>query len=944
MPKPFLPPLLNRRPSGQLSYNIHASQSCPPVKRRRISQDQGDDEVLQERTAPLYGISRTPSRPRNPLLAVVNPAAAEAAKAPANAGVEGYYIVLWRKFTTKKNKTWDGDGVLSLTGGFAHLQDISGKELGKTAWNAPLLPGSALSIGGKDVEVDCMISKADFLAGKPFLGGMKPPPPVATAATPKGFKAQIKQEKLASQQAKTFNITAAKTKATTSTFKTPLLSTTVMPKCPGNKPRPRHDPNVEGALVMKRLESVPKGKQIVDVVVDPHLSKRMREHQKEGVMFLYECVMGMRHEGEGAILADSMGLGKTLQTIALLWTLLKQNPIYGDPPVIKKALIVCPVGLINNWRQEFWRWLGKERVGVFTFMEEKKRKIRITDFTMGKVYSIMIVGYEKLRTVQEELRRGSGVDIVILDEGHKLKTAQNKAALAVKAFGTEKRIYLSGTPIQNDLSEFFYAADLVNPGLLGKWTTFKREFEGPILKMRQPEATAKDIEKGKGREEELQEISKRFMLRRGQEIMSKYLPPKTEYVLFCRPTNVQASVYRSVLQSPAFNAVLGSSEASLQLINVLKKVCNSPSLLRSRGDKDSETTSNETIASLLTSIPYSLLKTAGASGKLQVLDSLLHRLHTTTSEKVVLVSNYTSTLDILGNLLSALSYPFLRLDGSTPAPKRQPLVDKFNNATQDDCFAFLLSAKAGGVGLNLIGASRLVLFDVDWNPSTDLQAMARIHRDGQLLHCRIYRLLTMGALDEKIYQRQLTKTGLADSVVDGKESVSSFSREELRDLFRLDEGERCRTHEVLRCECGGKGNVQALEAKAEEGEVVGLEIEEDEEEVFPDLPALVKASQVDIAEQERRIKETAEAKALAARGSKQRGKYEALMEYLHIDTALLSKKERDDEAATPGGEEGDDEVTAVDEIEALVDDEVLLNVLKEEGCRVKFMFSKLNTS
>jgi DNA repair and recombination protein RAD54B len=132
------------------------------------------------------------------------------------------------------------------------------------------------------------------------------------------------------------------------------------------------------------------------VVVDPFLSQHLRPHQREGVEFLYQCVMGMKSfEGQGAILADEMGLGKTLQTIALLWTLMKQNPIYGDSPVVKKALIVCPVTLINNWRKEFKKWLGNERIGVLVV----DSKTNLRDFIGGKTYSVLVIGYEKVCSI-----------------------------------------------------------------------------------------------------------------------------------------------------------------------------------------------------------------------------------------------------------------------------------------------------------------------------------------------------------------------------------------------------------------------------------------------------------------------------------------------------------------------------------------------------------------
>jgi DNA repair and recombination protein RAD54B len=396
--------------------------------------------------------------------------------------------------------------------------------------------------------------------------------------------------------------------------------------------------------------------------------------------------------------------------------------------------------------------------------------------------------------VQDELKDGVPIDIVIADEGHRLKTAQNKSAQAIKELGIEKRIILSGTPLQNDLSEFFTMVDFVNPALLGKYSTFKREFETPILQSRQPNATTKNMEKGEARSEELARLTSQFILRRTAEVIAKFLPPKTETVLFIEPTKPQAALYRAVLESPVFGAVLGSTEASLALINYLKKLCNSPALLLAR--KKDGSTPNQNVAALLDSIPSEHLN-AGKGAKLQVLQDLLLRIRNTTDEKVVLISNYTSTLDILQTLLVANNLTCMRLDGTTPANKRQGLVDRFNNSTPKNAFAFLLSAKAGGTGLNLIGASRLILFDVDWNPATDLQAMARIHRDGQKKACFIYRFLIKGAIDEKIFQRQVTKTGLADAVVDSKKTGQHFTHDELRDLFRLDEGDTCQSSEYL---------------------------------------------------------------------------------------------------------------------------------------------------
>lgn len=801
-----------------------------------------------------------------------------------------------------------------------------------------------------------MISKTDYMAGRPFIGtAAKPAPQLKDidGVSRVSAKAQQKFKKLHDSQRETFSSPMPATQASRTAFKTPFKekSTVLAPNRASKVPVPRHDPNAEHALVMKRPASAPKGKQIVDVVVDPLLTKSLREHQRKGVAFLYECVMGMRgNEGEGAILADEMGLGKTLQTIALLWTLMKQNPIDGAGPVVTKALIVCPVTLINNWRKEIRKWLGNERLGVFV---ADNKKTRLTDFTKGRAYSIMIIGYEKLRLVQEDLQKGSGIDIVIADEGHRLKTATNKSAAAIKSLNTERRVILSGTPIQNDLAEFHTMVDFVNPGLLEKYTTFKRTFETPILKSQQPGASAKDLELGEARSEELASITGKFILRRTADILSQYLPQKTEHVVFCKPTTAQASVYRAIIGSPTFNAALGSPAVSLELITVLKKVCNSPTLLMKKDDKGDDTIK----PAILESIPPNLLKSMnpGMSGKVQVLDRLLHQIRTTTDEKVVLVSNYTSTLDVLQGLLTSMDYTFLRLDGSTPASKRQDLVDRFNRSPPSNSFVFLLSAKAGGVGLNLIGASRLVLFDLDWNPATDLQAMARVHRDGQKRPCYIYRMLTQGAMDEKIFQRQVSKTGLADSIVDGKSSASGFTKEELRDLFSFDEREGCQTHELLDCECGGTGTPLPPpgedELPAARNDLATLsdnpKKDADDDEDGSDLddiplrpkPRYQTSGSVNMEEQEAEIRR----KKKETKDSAGKAKMVSLMQYTHIDPAAISRAPTRN--ATPAVGEDDAEASAVgfSPMEVAVEDAVLRSVLEEEGSRVRYLFSKMSS-
>lgn len=583
-------------------------------------------------------------------------------------------------------------------------------------------------------------------------------------------------------------------------------------------------------------------------------------------------------------------------------------------------------------------------------------KMRLTDFTKGKAYHVMIIGYEKLTKVQKELQGASGIDIVICDEGHRLKTSTNKAASAIKTLSTERRVILSGTPVQNDLAEFYTMVDFVNPNILSKYTTFKREFETPIMKSRQPGAAEKDLEKGEARSEELANLTGKFILRRTAEILDKYLPPKTEYVVFCRPTDAQRQIYRTIISTQAFATALNSPAVSLELIMILKKVCNSPSLLLGTNVKGEEIKRPEFIED----IPRKLLSTPAASAKIQVLDELLVKIKNETDDKVVLVSNYTSTMDILAALITSLGMSYLRLDGSTPQSKRQDMVDRFNRSSQSNSFIFLLSAKAGGTGINLIGASRLIMYDLDWNPALDLQAMARIHRDGQKKPCFIYRFVTQGAMDEKIFQRQVTKTGLADSIVDGKAAASGFSTAELRDLFSLDEEDDCQTHRLLGCECERNGLPisEAVEEKViehisrndlaalnmEEVEVLHLENSDDEQVYVPKAITSTLAN-VDRDAQEAELSR----KAKDNRDSSGKAKMLSLMQYTHFDTTLANEMEPPhrkgwDDDESDGMTDGEADVSAISVIDTAIEDVCLQKVVRDTAPRIGFVMTKMGTS
>ncbi|XP_061423542.1 LOW QUALITY PROTEIN: DNA repair and recombination protein RAD54-like [Lethenteron reissneri] len=578
--------------------------------------------------------------------------------------------------------------------------------------------------------------------------------------------------------------------------------------------RPLHDPYVDGALVLYEppevtahdLLKADKDTQPVHVVVDPELCKVLRPHQREGVQFLWECVTGRRIPGSfGCIMADEMGLGKTLQCITLMWTLLRQSP--DAKPEIDKVMVVAPSSLVKNWFNEVAKWLGG-RVTPLAIDGGSKGEI---DKMLGSFMAqhglriptpILIISYETFRLHAEVLHRGH-VGLVICDEGHRLKNAENQTYQALNSLNAQRRVLISGTPIQNDLLEYFSLVHFVNCGILGTAQEFKKKFELPILKGRDADATDDLKRRGEERLQELIGIVNRCLIRRTSDILSKYLPVKIEQVVCCRLTALQAGLYKLFLRqnktaselSMAKNGTMSAS--SLSSITQLKKLCNHPSLIFDKCVEGEE--GFEGALELFPAGYHPKLLEPQLSGKMLVLDYILAVTRSTTSDKVVLVSNYTQTLDLFERLCRTRSYLYVRLDGSMSIKKRAKVVDQFNNPSSPE-FVFMLSSKAGGCGLNLIGANRLVMFDPDWNPANDEQAMARVWRDGQRKSCYIYRLVSTGTIEEKILQRQTHKKALSSCVVDEERDVERhFSLVELRELFLLNESTSSDTHDKFKC-------------------------------------------------------------------------------------------------------------------------------------------------
>ncbi|GAA6027113.1 hypothetical protein JCM8097_002400 [Rhodosporidiobolus ruineniae] len=556
----------------------------------------------------------------------------------------------------------------------------------------------------------------------------------------------------------------------------------------------------------------------VPVVIDPVVGTKLRPHQVEGVKFLYRCTTGMTDENAfGCIMADEMGLGKTLQCITLMWTLLRQSPL-PNKHSIDKAIVVCPASLVKNWANELVKWLGEGAVSPMAIDgkvtgNDLINMVRQWCSTKGKqvVTPVIICSYEKLRNLVDELGN-TEVGLLLADEGHRLKNSGNQTYTAITSINCKRRVILTGTPIQNDLNEYFSLLDFCNPGYLGTKVEFHKKYELPILKGRDGLATDKEQERGAEASKELLGKVNKFIIRRTNDLLSKYLPVKYEHVVFVGLSPFQLALYQHFMKTPELQALLRGKESQpLKAITILRKVVNHPDLLK----WDEELPGAEGCWPDGYDPRDKRRKIEPMwSGKMAVLDRFLTQMRATSNDKIVLISNFTQTLDLFERLCAHRKLGFLRLDGTMNVAKRQKLVDRFNNPDGKEC-VFLLSSKAGGCGINLIGANRLVLFDPDWNPASDMQALARVWRDGQKKDCFVYRFVATGTVEEKIFQRQSHKQNLSSTIVDNMEDIERhYSGQDLRQLFKYNES-LCETHDLYKCKrCKGPGGRQSIKAPA----------------------------------------------------------------------------------------------------------------------------------
>ncbi|CAG9327839.1 unnamed protein product [Blepharisma stoltei] len=636
-----------------------------------------------------------------------------------------YYSVMFTRACKKKKKSYE-DGILILSMKCFFLQDSEGKKIiekPNLSKCRALRDSQVITLGNYEVEVQNQITYEDFASGRCFFN--KPPP------------VNPNYHAIKNEERKEFTIP-------------------------------------EGALILDAENNV---------YVEKFLAQHLRQHQKEGIQFMYDCITGKRESGYfGCILADSMGLGKTLQSIALLYTVLRKDSPYKK--IANKGIIVAPSSLLNNWRDEIYKWLGPLKlcpVVCAGTKHENENSLKV--FEKGQA-ALLVISYESFRNHAARLNKAC--DIIVCDEGHRLKNLQIKTTKAIHDLDCKKRILLTGTPLQNSLSEFYACVSFVNPGILGTMQAFNRLFTEPILKGQDPGASEFIKELAWGRSSELCRVTSKFILRRTGSLLESLLPPRNEYLVFCKATALQQKVYLAYLTSKLAYTTLetGNSGNALSLITSLRKIVNHPDLLYFHPPKSPELLEAWHTAMNIFPIDYrSEGERALFSSKMMFFDTIA-KLSAEANDKIVVVSNFSKTLDVVQSLCERREYTYLRLDGATNVKKRLDLVKEFNSE-KSNILIFLLSCKAGGCGLNLIGANRLILFDPDWNPSNDKQAMGRIWRDGQKKPVHIYRLFCSGTIEEKIYQRQTAKEKLSSVIIDAKNITSSFSKEYLKEVFTL---------------------------------------------------------------------------------------------------------------------------------------------------------------
>uniref|UniRef100_A0AAX7VTY5 DNA helicase n=1 Tax=Astatotilapia calliptera TaxID=8154 RepID=A0AAX7VTY5_ASTCA len=588
------------------------------------------------------------------------------------------------------------------------------------------------------------------------------------------------------------------------------------------------------------------------VQVHRNLVTILKPHQVDGVQFIWDsCCESVKKAnsspGSGCVLAHCMGLGKTLQVVTFLHTVLLSTELK-----FRTALVVCPLNTILNWVSEFRKWqnnMGEDKVKVIELATMKHNLGRLRALQRWqRDGGVMIMGYDMYRILsldckinndewKEEFYRtlvDPGPDFVVCDEGHILRNDGSNISKAMNAIKTQRRVVLTGTPLQNNLVEYHCMVNFIKKNLLGSLGEFRNRFINPIENGQCADSTPKDVRIMKKRAHVLHSVLGGCIQRRDYSELRQFLPPKYEYVLAVRVSPLQYNLYRYYLDHftgadlkkmrPGANLfkdfqVLGriwTHPWCLQLsyLSKLKKVERSPQEVYKLWNFShfmSLAVENAPISlkppspderwykDLLSERDAKILE---HSGKMVLLFEIL-RMAEELEDKVIVFSQSLISLHLIEDFLAdshrardpsafkgtgswVKNVDYYRFDGSTSATLRKKWADEFNNPVNVRGRLFLISTKAGSLGINLVAANRVIIFDASWNPSYDIQSIYRVYRFGQLKQVFVYRFLAQGTMEEKIYDRQVTKQSLSFRVVDQQQIERHFTFHELTELYTFE--------------------------------------------------------------------------------------------------------------------------------------------------------------
>nr|6PWF_K Chain K, chromatin remodeling factor ISWI [Thermochaetoides thermophila] len=481
----------------------------------------------------------------------------------------------------------------------------------------------------------------------------------------------------------------------------------------------------------------------------PFIKGTMRDYQIAGLNWL----ISLHENGISGILADEMGLGKTLQTISFLGYLRHIQGITGP------HLVAVPKSTLDNWKREFEKWTPDVNVLVLQGAKEERHQL-INDRLIDEDFDVCITSYEMILREKAHLKKFAW-EYIIIDEAHRIKNEESSLSQVIRMFSSRNRLLITGTPLQNNLHELWALLNFLLPDVFGDSDAFDQWFRGQDRDQDQVV-------------QQLHRVLRPFLLRRVKSDVEKSLLPKKEINVYIGMSEMQVKWYKKILEKDidAVNGAGGKRESKTRLLNIvmqLRKCCNHPYLFEGAEPGPPYTTDEHLIYN---------------SGKMIVLDKLLKRLQSQGS-RVLIFSQMSRLLDILEDYCVFRGYKYCRIDGGTAHEDRIAAIDEYNRPGSDK-FIFLLTTRAGGLGINLTTADTVILYDSDWNPQADLQAMDRAHRIGQTKQVVVYRFVTDNAIEEKVLERAAQKLRLDQLVIQqGRAQIATKAAANKEELLSM---------------------------------------------------------------------------------------------------------------------------------------------------------------